>query len=61
MTAAASRIRWGILGTDSTAQQVALGLAYLSDARLVAVGAHSQIAADAFGEGNWVPHRYGAV
>jgi predicted dehydrogenase len=61
MKAAASRIRWGILGTDATAQQFALGLAYLSDARLVAVGAHSQIAADAFGEGNWVPHCYGAI
>jgi dihydrodiol dehydrogenase / D-xylose 1-dehydrogenase (NADP) len=61
MKAAASRTRWGILGTNNTAQQFALGLAYLTDARLVAVGAHSQAAADAFGEGNWVPHCYSAV
>src|SRR5262245_57092590 len=58
MKAAASMTRWGILGTNAAAQQFALGLAYLGDARLLAVGAHSQSAADAFGEGNWVPHRY---
>jgi predicted dehydrogenase len=51
---------WGILGTSAAAQQFALGLAYLGDARLIAVGARSQAAADAFGEGNWVPRRYGA-
>jgi predicted dehydrogenase len=60
MKAAASRIRWGILGTNNTAQQFALGLAYISDARLVAVGAHSQIAASVFGEGNWIPRQYGS-
>ena len=58
MKAAASVTRWGILGTNAAAQQFALGLAYLNDARLLAVGAHSQSAADIFGESNWVPHRY---
>jgi predicted dehydrogenase len=58
--AAAIQTRWGILGTNAAAQQFALGLAYLGDARLIAIGARSQAAADAFGEGNWVPRRYGA-
>jgi predicted dehydrogenase len=60
MKAAAHRTRWGILGTSTAAQQFALGLAYLPHARLVTVGARTQFAADAFGEGNWVPRRYGA-
>ena len=38
MRAAASVTRWGILGTNAAAQQFALGLAYLNDARLLAVG-----------------------
>jgi predicted dehydrogenase len=58
--AAVIRTRWGILGTGTAAQQFALGLAYLGDACLIAVGARSQGAADAFGEGNWVPRRYGS-
>jgi len=56
----ASNIRWGILGTGASAQQFALGLANLANARLVAIGAYSQVAADAFGEANSVPRRYGA-
>jgi predicted dehydrogenase len=58
MKAAASVMRWGILGTNAAAQQFALGLAYLGDARLLAVGAHSPGAAEVFGESNWVPHRH---
>jgi len=60
MRAAASRIRWGILGTDNSAQHFALGLAYVDEARLVAVGAHSQIAANVFGERNWIPRQHGS-
>jgi dihydrodiol dehydrogenase / D-xylose 1-dehydrogenase (NADP) len=58
--AAAIRTRWGILGTTTAAQQFALGLAYLANARLIAIGARSQVAADMFGDGNWVPRRYGS-
>ncbi|MCK4375938.1 MAG: Gfo/Idh/MocA family oxidoreductase [Candidatus Brocadiae bacterium] len=52
------KIRWGILGTGSIAQKFALGLSFLEDAELRAVGSRAQQTADAFAEKWDIPHRH---
>jgi predicted dehydrogenase len=51
-------LRWGILGLGSIANQFAIGLKALPDARLVAVGSRSQDKADQFGAKYDAPHRH---
>ncbi len=52
------RVRWGILGTGSIANQFATALKSLDDAQIVAVGSRTQSSADAFAERFAVPHRH---
>ncbi len=52
------RIGWGILGTGRIAHKFALGLSFLDDAQLVAVGSRAQETADRFGEEWSIPHRH---
>ncbi len=52
------RIRWGILGTGRIAHKFALGLSFLDNADLIAVGSRAQQTADQFAEEWQIPHRH---
>ena len=52
------RIRWGILGTGSIANQFAQGLTAAPSAELVAVGSRARETADAFGDKWDIPRRH---
>lgn len=52
------KIRWGILGTGRIAQKFALGLSFLEDAELIAVGSRAQKTADQFARSWGIPHRH---
>jgi predicted dehydrogenase len=52
------KVRWGIIGTGIIAAKFATGLAFLRDARLVAVGSRTQAAADKFARKFKVAHAH---
>jgi len=52
------KIRWGILGTGAIAQKFALGLSYVPEAELVAVGSRARRTAEAFADRWSIPHRH---
>src|ERR1700749_2571167 len=52
--------RWGLLAAGHIAHSFARDLAFLPDAKIVAVGARAQESADAFGDEFDVPNRYGS-
>lgn len=56
----AQSIGWGILGTGKVAQLFASDLAYVPDARLVAIGSRSSERARAFGAKFGIPNEYGS-
>ncbi len=53
-------IRWGILSTGSIATQFAIGLTFVPDAELKAVGSRTQASADRFAKQHNVPEAYGS-
>lgn len=53
-------VGWGILGTGNIAGRFAGDLAFVPEARLVAVGSRSQERGRAFGERFGIPHRHGS-
>ncbi len=58
MSSSKGTIRWGILGTGNIATQFAQGLAYLNDAKLMAVGSRDMERAQAFGKRFGAPRIY---
>jgi predicted dehydrogenase len=54
----ADKIRWGILGTGVIAHKFALGLKFVPDTELIAVGSRTSTAANAFADRFNVSHRH---
>lgn len=59
-SAAATPVRWGILGTGAIAEKFATGLQSLPDARLAAVGSRAAATAEAFADRFGAPRRHGS-
>ncbi len=55
-----TKTRWGILSTGNIAKQFAIGLTYVPDAELIAVGSRTQASADKFASDYNVPEAYGS-
>ena len=52
------KLRWGVIGTGTIAEEGARAIALLPDAELVAVGSRTQASADAFADKWGVPNRH---
>jgi len=53
------KIRWGIIGTGKIAKAFSMGLSFLPDAELIAIGSRSIDSANRFGDEFGVLHRHG--
>ena len=53
------KIRWGIIGTGKIAKALSMGLSFLPDAELIAIGSRSIDSANRFGDEFGVLHRHG--